>query len=136
TWPPEFYDPPAIEFTIARLEKGPGQAGWWLWYFVRRAESGADPILIGAGGYTGPPSHDGSVEIGYSILPDHQRQGYATEAVRGLLARAFTFPEVRSVKAETWPARLGSIAVLRKCGFRPAGLGSEPGTIRFELIRT
>lgn len=135
TWPPEFYDPPAIEFAIARLEEGPDQAGWWLWYFVRRADTGAEPILIGAGGYKGTPSRDGSVEIGYSILPEHQRRGYATEAARGLLAHAFSIPEVKSVTAETLPALEGSIAVLKKCGFRLLGEGSEPGVIRFEVIR-
>jgi hypothetical protein len=28
-----------------------------------------------------------------------------------------------------------SIGVLRKCGFTPAGVGPEPGVIRFELTR-
>jgi ribosomal-protein-alanine N-acetyltransferase len=91
--------------------------------------------LIGSAGYKGPPSADGMVEVGYGIVRDHQRQGYASEAVRGLVAHAFALPTVRRVIAETLPELIPSIGVLRKCGFRFIGNGSEPGVIRFELTR-
>jgi RimJ/RimL family protein N-acetyltransferase len=91
--------------------------------------------LIGSAGYKGPPSPDGSVEVGYGIVRDHQRKGYASEAVRGLLTHAFAVPAVQRIIAETFPELTGSIGVLRKCGFRPLGAGSEPGVIRFELRR-
>jgi RimJ/RimL family protein N-acetyltransferase len=42
---------------------------------------------------------------------------------------------VRRVIAETLPELAGSIGVLRRCGFRLLGEGSEPGVIRFELRR-
>jgi len=42
---------------------------------------------------------------------------------------------VQRVIAETLPELTPSIGVLRKCGFRPVGEGSEPGVIRFELTR-
>ena len=58
-----------------------------------------------------------------------------SEAVRGLLARAFGLPAVERVIAETLPGLTPSLGVLRECGFRPAGEGSEPGVIRFELTR-
>lgn len=134
TWPPEFLDPPALEFTVRRLREGPEQAGWWLHFVV--LPHGADSrTLIGSAGYKGPPSPDGTVEVGYGIVADHQRQGYASEAVRGLLAHAFAIPAVQRVIAETLPELTPSIGVLRKCGFRLIGEGSEPGVIRFELTR-
>ena len=37
--------------------------------------------------------------------------------------------------AETLPGLMPSIGVLRKCGFRFIGDGSEPGVIRYELTR-
>jgi len=134
TWPPEFLDPPSLEFTVRRLTEGPEQAGWWL-HFVVLAHGVAARTLIGSAGYKGPPSPDGTVEVGYGIVSDHQRQGYASEAVRGLLAHAFAVPAVRRVIAETLPELTPSIGVLRKCGFLLVGQGSVPGVIRFELTR-
>ena len=134
TWPPEFLDPPSLTFIIDRLEEGPEQAGWWL-HFIVLPRGPAGRTVIGSAGYKGPPSTDGMVEVGYGLVRDHHRQGYASEAVRGLLAHAFALPAVRRVIGETLPELTASIGVLRKCGFRLIGDGSEPGVIRFELTR-
>ncbi len=114
TWPPELLDPPSLEFTLDRLAEGAQQAGWWLHFIVLR-QGAAGRILIGSAGYKGPPSPDGTVEVGYGIVRDHQRQGYASEAVRGLLAHAFAIPAVQHIIAETLPQLTPSIGVLRKC---------------------
>lgn len=129
TWPPEFLDPPALRYTLDRLAEGPTQAGWWL-HFIVLVRGPAGRTLIGSAGYKGPPSPDGIVEVGYGIVRDHHRRGYASEAVHGLLAHAFAVPAVRRVIAETLPELIGSIGVLGKCGFRLIGEGSEPGVIR------
>jgi RimJ/RimL family protein N-acetyltransferase len=134
TWPPEYLDRAALEFTLDRLAEGPGQAGWWLHFVVLR-HGGAGRTLVGSAGYKGPPSADGTVEVGYGIVRDRRRNGYATETVRGLVAHAFALPALRRVIAETLPELAPSIGVLRKCGFRPTDGGSEPGVIRFELTR-
>jgi ribosomal-protein-alanine N-acetyltransferase len=134
SWPPEYLDPDAFEFTLARLAEGPEQAKWWLHFFVLR-ETGAGRTLIGSGGYKGPPSADGMVEVGYGIVSDYRRRGFASEAVRGLLTQAFGVASVRHVIAETLPELAGSIGVLEKCGFHLTGEGSEPGVIRFDLTR-
>ena len=86
---------------------------------------------MGAGGYKGPPATDGSVEIGYSILPEYQQRGFATEAVEALVTRAFENPDVTRVTAETLPDLSPSIGVLEKTGFELLGEGSEPGVIRY-----
>jgi [ribosomal protein S5]-alanine N-acetyltransferase len=133
TWPPEFLDPPALEFTRDRLAATPGEGEWWMYFLVLPdAEEGT---LIGTAGYKGPPTEDGTVEVGYGIVTDHRRRGYASEAVRALVARAFRLPGVRRVIAETRPELTRSIGVLRKGGFALIGEGSEPGVIRFELTR-
>jgi [ribosomal protein S5]-alanine N-acetyltransferase len=134
TWPPEFLDSPSLEFTLARLAEGSQQAGWWLHFVVLR-HGVPGRTLIGSAGYKGPPSPEGTVEVGYGIVRDYQRQGYASETVQGLLAHAFALPQVRRVVAETLPELTPSIGVLRKCGFRLVGDGSEPGVIRFEVTR-
>jgi len=133
TWPPEYLDAPAFEFTLRRLAEDPAQAGWWLYFVLLRG--GSTPLLIGSSGYKGPPSEDGTVEIGYGIVSDQRRRGFASEAVQALLARAFAVPAVHRVIAETLPELTPSIGVLQKSGFRLIGEGSEPGVIRFELPR-
>jgi hypothetical protein len=45
----------------------------------------------------------GAVEIGYAIAPEHQRRGYATEAVQALLSQAFDHVEVVVVPAVSRP---------------------------------
>jgi RimJ/RimL family protein N-acetyltransferase len=135
TWPPEYLDDAALQFTIARLEEGPSAAGWWMYFAVLRGDPSTGRVLVGTGGFNGPPGPDGTAEVGYGIVSEYQRRGYATEAVRGMLAHVFAFPEVSRVIAETLPALDPSIGALRKCGFSLIGDGSEPGVIRFELTR-
>lgn len=134
TWPHEYLDAAAFRFVLDRLGAAPEDAAWFF-YFIVLARADADRILIGTAGYKGPPSQDGMVEVGYGIVSDHRRQGYASEAVRGLLARAFAVPALKTVTAETFPELTASIGVLRTCGFRLLGAGSEPGVIRFEITR-
>jgi len=134
TWRPDYLDAVSLQFSLERLSEGPGQAGWWLHFVVLRSGFGGR-LLIGSGGYKGPPSPDGSVEVGYSIVTDHRRRGFATETVRALVGRAFSLPSVRRVIGETLPELTPSIGVLRKCGFRQIDGGSEPGVVCFELTR-
>ena len=126
-WPPQGYDAAARAFLAARLSRHPEQAGWWGWYWVRR--EGA--LLVGTGGFKGPPSPGGEVELGYAVLPAHQRQGYASEAAEALIAWALAHPEVHHVSAETHPENAASLRVLEKCGLRYLREGDEAGTRRF-----
>jgi len=48
----------------------------------------SDGLTIGGGGFHGPPGEEGSVWIGYGVIPPARRNGYATEALRALLAFA------------------------------------------------
>ncbi len=134
-WPPGEYDREALEFFRARLEAGGAAAeGWYSWYAVRKADRDGPRALVAAAGYLGPPDAAGDVEIGYSVLPEWQRRGYASEIVQALVLRAFSRPAVRRVIAHTAAANVGSTAVLLRCGFTQVGSGAEAGTIRFECV--
>ena len=135
-WPPELYDRDPIEFTIRRYQVFPDEANWWLYYFVLKAEADRGAVAIGCGGYKGPPTADGTVEIGYSIVPEYRRLGLATEAAQGLIAYAFALDDVQRVIAETLPELQASIGVLTRCGFAFAGTGSAEGTIRYVKERS
>ncbi|MDH4207662.1 MAG: GNAT family N-acetyltransferase, partial [Anaerolineae bacterium] len=70
----------AMTSMAQRLEEDPDETGWWSWYFVLHNRVTGQRMLIGTGGFKGPPDQDGTVEIGYSLLPPHRNRGYTTEA--------------------------------------------------------
>jgi len=135
SWPPEHLDDAALRFVLDRIEEDPARGEWWLYFVVGKVGRAAG-VVVGTAGYKGPVDEEGTVEIGYSIVSEHRRLGFASEAVRILLDHAFRSPGVRRVIAESLPELTPSIGVLRKCGFRPGGEGSEPGVVRYELTRT
>lgn len=136
-WPPELYDQDAVDWTAKYLDENPGAAGWVVWYLVLRAESAAEGVrtALGICGFKGEPAADGTVEIGYGVLAQYRRAGYASEAARALVGRAFSHPQVTRVIAETYPELAASIRVMEKNGLRFAGDGSEERVIRYELTR-
>ena len=132
-WPPEILVD-ALPFFLAQLKKDPKLAGWLSRYFVLQGK-GEEFLLVGSGGFKGSPQPDGTVELGYSVLPQYQGRGYATEAVGALLSWAFSHKEVARVIAETALENRSSVRVLKKLGFTCIGQGSQARTMRFELVR-
>jgi ribosomal-protein-alanine N-acetyltransferase len=136
SWPPGEYDRNAAAYFRDRLfEAGEAVAPWYAWYAICLARPDRAATLIGCGGFFGPPTPDGTVEIGYSIVPECRRLGYATEMVRALMAHAFATPEVRRILAEADVENLASITVLNRCGFRRMGSGREPHFDRYQRDR-
>jgi ribosomal-protein-alanine N-acetyltransferase len=128
-WPPPLNDANSARYFLDYLTKHPTAVGWMMWYFIRTDDGRA--VAIGNGGFKGEPSA-GSVEIGYSIVPQYQRRGFAGEAVQALLAWAIGHDSVQRVIAETLPESRASQALLRKLGFAEIE-PSEPGVLRFQL---
>lgn len=136
-WPPGDYDDKVLEFFRTQLEAaGESAVGWYNWYAITLDAGGHREALVAGGGYMGPPADDGSVEIGYSVMPAARRRGYATELVGFLAERAFRFHPVLTVIAHTLEANTSSAGVLLRCGFVRAGPGAEAGTVRYEQRRT
>jgi RimJ/RimL family protein N-acetyltransferase len=135
SWPPGEYDRSAMEFFRDRLSEDPEAVGWYGWYAVHRPVEPHGAVLVGTGGYLGPPNADGVAEIGYSIVPESRGLGFATELVHALVSRAFSKPQVVRVIAATTSTNLGSVRVLERCGFSLVGPGSEPGTVQYATTR-
>lgn len=131
-WPPSIFEDKDRIYFAKRLENNPESVGWWHWYFILGENS---PRLIGNGGFGGFPDDEGSVMVGYSLLPQFYRRGYASEAVAALIDWAFADVRVRRIVADVFPDLAPSIGLLRKCGFVQNGGGDEAGTIRFERRR-
>jgi RimJ/RimL family protein N-acetyltransferase len=132
SWPPELYDERARSFVMGRLEAAPSESGWWHYYVIQNEPV---PTLVGIAGFKGPADIEGTVEMGYSIVPERQRLGIASEAVGALIDWAFETSAVRRIVAETYPTLGASIRVLEKLGFRLVHGGSEPGVVRYGLDR-
>ena len=97
----------------------------WEWYAIWIIER-KDGCKVGDLCFKGR-NDDGSVEIGYGILPEYQGRGYATEAVEAMVSWALCQSGVRRVEAETEPDNKASQRVLEKCGFLPTGTTGEEG---------
>jgi [ribosomal protein S5]-alanine N-acetyltransferase len=137
SWPPGQYDRDAMEFFKDQLEKGGvGAAGWYGWYALRRAGNEGPGILIGCGGYFGPPDEDGVVEVGFSVIPELRQRGYATEIVSALVAHAFSFPGVQRIHAHAAANNAASIRVLVRNGFRNTDSLGEASLLKFHRART
>jgi RimJ/RimL family protein N-acetyltransferase len=83
-------------------------------------------VLIGEGGFKGKPEEEGVVEIGYALVPEYRRRGFATEAARGLTDYAFSHPEVKIVQAHTLTDGTASINVLKKLGMKFISTAHDP----------
>jgi [ribosomal protein S5]-alanine N-acetyltransferase len=132
SWPPGEYDEAAQRFFYRCLAKaGDAGVGWYVWYGIRAADAEAPATLVCGGGFFGPPTDGGTVEIGYSVCPEWRHRGYATELVRELVEHALRQAGVERVVAHTHPENPASIRVLERCGFLAIGEGKEAGSLRF-----
>lgn len=107
---------PAFPEAFAPTPEGvvPTPTEWNGYFFIDTAES----RLVGNGGFHGPPSDLGEVEIGYEIAGEFRNRGYATEAVRGLVAFAFGDARVNFIVAHTLAEKNASNVALARVGFR------------------
>jgi [ribosomal protein S5]-alanine N-acetyltransferase len=133
-WPPEMYDD-AIPFFLKLLREKPSRLGWLGWYWLKREPAPERPALIGNGGFKGEPDAQGTVEIGYSVLPQFEGHGYATEGSKGLLDWVLGRAEVKRVIAQASPQNRASERVLEKLGFSLKGDGLEAGVKLWELLK-
>jgi RimJ/RimL family protein N-acetyltransferase len=133
-WPPPPDNAETLMLNRRSLEDAPDQAGWWNWYVVLSENETGGRFLIGSVGFSGPPTSEGVVEIGYAMLKEAHGRGYATEAVEGLLTWAFAHTTVERVVAQTFLGLAPSLRVIEKSGFVATEV-TEDGVIRFELSR-
>lgn len=127
-------DWPAPDFagwlpTLVELLAYDAELGRW----VRLAIQTSERLLIGDMGFHGPPNEQGTVEIGYSVVPASRRQGYASEGVLALIAWAFDQPQVQRIIARCAPDNTASRRILEKAGLRQIGV-ADP-LLHWELRR-
>lgn len=105
-----------------RMAETPGELGWWVWLIARRDDGRA----VGVCGLGGRPDDEGVVVLGYSVYPDFEGQGYATEAARAVSAWALAAPGVSRVRATVPMGNPASLGVARKLGMSRVGTETHP----------
>ena len=131
SWPPRLTQITALLWFKEQLKQSPQWAGWFSWYWIRKE----DRVAVGLGGFKGFPTSQRPPELGYSVLPEFQSRGFATEAGRTLTEWAFSHPEIQCVVAEAQSDRHASIRVLEKIGFKRIAGDDRKGILRFALDR-
>jgi RimJ/RimL family protein N-acetyltransferase len=102
---------------LEQIREDPASAEW----IARAAVAEPDGVVVGHGGFHGPPDADGVVEVAYSVDPAYRRRGYARAILKGLLERADADPRVTAVRASIRPDNVGSKATIAGFGFKKVG---------------
>ncbi len=105
--------------------------GTWFQLAIRSRESGE---LVGDAGIRFPEDDTHQVEIGFTIAPGHQRQGFATEAVTELLGYLLGPIGKHRVSASVDPRNGPSLALLNRIGLRQEAHFRQSLRIRDEWV--
>jgi RimJ/RimL family protein N-acetyltransferase len=81
------------------------------WFLIRKAEKD----VIGEIGWSTPLGWHRPT-VGYDVVEPLWGQGYATEALQGLLTYLFSLPNVEAVEADTFDHHTASRRVMEKAG--------------------
>jgi RimJ/RimL family protein N-acetyltransferase len=122
-----------LEIRRRQLAADPARAPWSVRAMVRRAGR----VMVGFVNFHGPPGVNDieapdAAELGWTVFPEHRRQGYATEAAHRLMDWARAEHGVRRFIASTTPGNASSLRVHEKLGFQRTGQIVD-GEIIFEL---
>ncbi len=118
--------PPAQQAIVTKLGKmdvsNPLTHPWYTyWLLIVKdtfaASNSKQPFACGLIGFKGEPTADGRVAIGYGIDPAFRNQGFATEAVGGVIQWAAQQPACKFVTATTDKDNAASQHVLNNNGF-------------------
>lgn len=108
---------PLIRYQYDQLQQDPTQVAW----LVRLIRLRDHPTVVGDIGFHAPPDDNGMVEIGYTILQQYRRQGFAMEAAMAMAGWAANHPRVRTLRASISPDNEPSLRLARGLGMVEVG---------------
>ena len=114
-----------LDLRRRQLAEHPDHEPWLVRPIIRR-EAGEIAEAIGYVNFHAPPSDEGIAEIGYSLLPDWRRRGFALEAARACLAWALGDSRVRTLRASVAPDNEPSRRLIGKLGLVQTGEQWDP----------
>lgn len=134
SWPDE-HDARFLRLRLGQMREDPSVQPWFIRAMVLRE---SERPLIGHIGFHGRPGENGSAEMGYTVLPEHRRRGYAAEAAQALMAWAAREHGAGRFIVSISPDNAPSLGMAAKLGFRQIGeqMDEEDGLeLVFELVR-
>lgn len=128
-----------LQVRLRDIERDPHARAWLLRLIVLRDEPSASTgggddarTAVGLVGFHGPPDKEGRAEVGYEVFAPYRRQGYAREAVVGLLDWAASRHRLRTFLASIAPDNEPSMRLALGLGFHQVGAQvDEQGRVDF-----
>jgi RimJ/RimL family protein N-acetyltransferase len=107
-------DPDGTRIEIEKMQgRDPGEEGGWVQMSVEEIASGR---LVGDVGLSPAEGEPGVIKVGYTMAPEFQGKGYATEAVAALVDYAFDKLDADVVRAYASAENTPSLRVAEKVG--------------------
>ncbi|MCC6584267.1 MAG: GNAT family N-acetyltransferase [Chitinophagales bacterium] len=114
---------------INNLSKVEAPTGFESWMIIKK-----DTLeIIGDAGFKGFNYLEENIDIGYGIIKEERRNGYAEEAVSALIKWAFSTEIVKKITANCLVDNVGSIKLLKKSNF--IEMKKENGLIYWSLLK-
>ena len=101
-----------------------------VWVMIERDSRS----VVGDIGFMGPPDEAGAIEVGYSVIPERRRRGYATEAARAIVDWALSQPSVQAVVADCDSDNAASVRTLKRLGFQRTGEANSQIRWRYDTV--
>jgi RimJ/RimL family protein N-acetyltransferase len=136
SWKPE-HESEVRQFIRGMQGLAPGIPGTWYQFGIVRL---ADDCLLGDCGIHVPLEQVDAAELGMTLARAHHGKGYATESLHALISFCFDTLHLRSILARMAVDNHPSLALTRRCGFRPAeptryGMPADSSELFFVLKR-
>jgi len=112
---------------INNLTKVEDPTGYESWMIIKKNTS----EVIGDLGFKGFNNEQENIDLGYGIIKEERRKGYAVEAVSELIKWAFSNTIVKEITANCLTENISSIQLLNKFNFRQ--VKTENDTIYWNL---
>lgn len=113
---------------INNLNKVEYPTGYESWMIIKRDTS----EVIGDLGFKGFNNEEENIDLGYGIIKEERRKGYAAEAVNEIIKWAFSNKIVKEITANCSTENMSSINLLTKFNFRQVKI--EQDMIYWNLI--
>lgn len=108
----------AVQFIKEQMYFEPGIADTWFQIAIESKDTGK---LIGDCAIHTLPQDANQAEIGFTLDPEHQNKGFATEAVSCLLEYIFNGLDMHRVIAVADVRNINSVKLLERVGMRREG---------------
>jgi [ribosomal protein S5]-alanine N-acetyltransferase len=106
---------------INNLKKVECPTGFESWIIIKK-----DTLeVIGDLGFKGFNNEDENIDLGYGIIKEERRKGYAEEAVNEIIKWAFSNEIIKEITANCLIENIGSINLLNKFNFRQVKIEND-----------